>query len=68
MYPIKFTIKCRYKWLKLLPNDRVPGFMFHQTERHFNNGTGDDSAGRYECTLEAKNECLCMYFKQHDCP
>jgi len=32
----------RYR-LQLLPNDRVPGFMFHQTERHFNNGNGDDT-------------------------
>merc|ERR1712137_115053 len=35
----------RYR-LQLLPNDRVPGFMFHQTERHFDNGTGSDSMGR----------------------
>ena len=40
-----YDIYC-YICSKLLPNDRVPGFMFHQTERHFNNGTGDDSAGR----------------------
>ena len=26
----------------MLPNERIPGFMFHQIERHFNNGTGDD--------------------------
>jgi len=35
----------RYR-LQLLPNDRVPGFMFHQTERHFNNGTGEDTPGK----------------------
>ena len=25
---------------QLMPTSRVPGFMFHQSERHFNNGTG----------------------------
>ena len=35
----------RYR-VQLLPNDRVPGFMFHQTERHYDNGLGDDTAGK----------------------
>ena len=32
----------RYR-LQMLPNDRIPGFMFHQSERSYNNGTGDDT-------------------------
>jgi len=47
----------RYR-LQLLPNDRVPGFMFHQTERHFDNGTGDDSAGKPGDKIDSDGNAL----------
>jgi len=36
----------------------VPGFMFHQTERHFNNGTGDDSAGKPGDKIDSQGRAL----------
>jgi hypothetical protein len=47
----------RYR-LQLMPNDRIPGFMFHQTERHFNNGTGTDSAGRPGDKVDSNGNAL----------
>jgi hyaluronoglucosaminidase len=35
------SVNCKYRQ-QLLPNNRIPGFIFHQPERHYDNNTGTD--------------------------